>query len=492
MIRGLEEKGQLGCMERKSQYRSVSGSGRPARSDMTTLKKKSRNFLRIPVVFLLGKLPERIRTMLTANIKKRMDGQYAETEEQTKKRAEEFLIGEGILIFWGMALLAVIMGSIAAYRFLEPGDLIFERNSFGEGEKEVSVVLEKEDQKREYSLILKEQELSGREENSLRKEFFHELEEQMAGDNTSLQNVRQALCFEEELDGWPFYITYQPAEQGYLQLDGSLGEKSLSLKKGEILHTKVSVTAEYGSYIWNRTFEIQVMKPKTEKKSSPFTKAVDRLKETEKETRGEKTYTVPALAGGVRAGKKQDFSSLSVLMFGAVILVLLLLRNVSELKNGEKMCRKETLRDFPMIVHLLALYMGAGLSFSSAVHRISVDYMSRPDRKKTYAFEEILRMDTCLKLGEGQQEACMQWGKRFKEPVYQKLSLTMLQVMAKGTREGRVLMNHMEQEAFRQRIDQAKKEGEEASTRLLFPMIVLLGMVMLLVMFPAIVRFQGF
>ena len=86
----------------------------------------------------------------------------------------------------------------------------------------------------------------------------------------------------------------------------------------------------------------------------------------------------------------------------------------------------------------------------------------------------------------------MQWGKRFKEPVYQKLSLTMLQVMAKGTREGRVLMNHMEQEAFRQRIDQAKKEGEEASTRLLFPMTVLLGMVMLLVMFPAIVRFQGF
>ena len=118
--------------------------------------------MRIPVVFLLGKLPERLRTMLTANIKKRMDGQYAETEEQTKKRAEEFLIGEGILIFWGMALLAVIMGSIAAYRFLEPGDLIFERNSFGEGEKEVSVVLEKEDQKREYSLILKEQELSGR------------------------------------------------------------------------------------------------------------------------------------------------------------------------------------------------------------------------------------------------------------------------------------------------------------------------------------------
>lgn len=446
----------------------------------------------MPVIFLFGKLPEKIRTMLTANIKRKMDGQYAETEEQTKKRAEEFLIGEGMLIFWGMALLAVIMGSIAAYRFLETGNMVFERNSFGGGEKEVSVVLEKEDQKREYSLILKEQALSGKEEKSLREEFFREIEERMTGDNASLQKVSQALCFEEELDGWPFYITYQPAESGYLQLDGSLGEKSLSLKEGEALYTQVAVTAEYGSYTWNRTFEIRLIKPETVRKSSPFTNAVNRLKETEKKTRGEKTYTLPVLSGGVRAGKKQNFSSASVLLLGSVILVILLLRNVSELKNGEKMCRKETLRDFPMIVHLLTLYMGAGLSFSSAVHRISVDYMSRPDRKKTYAFEEILRMDTCLKLGEGQQEACMQWGKRFKEPAYQKLSLTMIQVMTKGTREGRVLMNHMEQEAFRQRIDQAKKEGEEASTRLLFPMILLLGMVMLLVMFPAIVRFQGF
>lgn len=86
----------------------------------------------------------------------------------------------------------------------------------------------------------------------------------------------------------------------------------------------------------------------------------------------------------------------------------------------------------------------------------------------------------------------MQWGRRFKEPVYQKLALTLLQVMAKGTREGRALMSQMEQESFRQRLDQAKTEGEEASTKLLFPMIVLLGMVMILVMFPAIARFQGF
>ena len=40
-----------------------------------------------------------------------MEGQYAESGQQTEQRAEEFLIKEGILIFWGMTLLAVMLVS---------------------------------------------------------------------------------------------------------------------------------------------------------------------------------------------------------------------------------------------------------------------------------------------------------------------------------------------------------------------------------------------
>lgn len=456
------------------------------------IKEKGRSFFRKPVVFLLGKLPKSIRRKLIDNIKRKMEGQYAETGKQTEQRAEKFLVQEGMLVFWGVILLAIFIGGITVYRLIGRESLVFERNSFGEGKKEVSVVLQKEKQQEEYSLTLEEQELSLSEEQRLKEEFFHELKIQMTGENASLQKVSQKLSFEESLTGWPFHITYVPKDAQYLLLDGNLGEKGTALKEGETIHTGIYVTAEYNFYTWSREFEVVIIREEEKRKDSPFADAVRNLTETEKETRKEKIYTVPSLAGGVTAGKKDEVSLSALLLFGITVLALLIFRNISDIKNGEKNCRKETLRDFPIIVHLLALYMGAGLSFPSAVNRISKDYMSRPDGRKTYAFEEILRMDTCLRLGEGQREACMQWGRRFKEPVYQKLSLTLLQVMAKGTREGRALMNHMEQEAFRQRIDQAKKEGEEASTKLLFPMILLLGMVMILVMFPAIVRFQGF
>jgi len=54
------------------------------------------------------------------------------------------------------------------------------------------------------------------------------------------------------------------------------------------------------------------------------------------------------------------------------------------------------------------------------------------------------------------------------------------------------MMEAEEREAFQRRVERAKQEGEEAATRLLFPMIVLLCQVMLLVMYPALIRFQGF
>ena len=103
------------------------------------------------------------------------------------------------------------------------------------------------------------------------------------------------------------------------------------------------------------------------------------------------------------------------------------------------------------------------------------------------ALRYLLRIDV-----RQEEEACQDWGMQFRTDSYQKLSLILIQSFTKGGREAAMLMEAEEREAFHKRIDRAKKEGEEASTRLLFPMILLLCQVMLLVMYPALTRFQGF
>ena len=74
----------------------------------------------------------------------------------------------------------------------------------------------------------------------------------------------------------------------------------------------------------------------------------------------------------------------------------------------------------------------------------------------------------------------------------EKLALILVQSFTKGSKEASTMMEAEEREAFQRRVERAKQEGEEAATRLLFPMIVLLCQVMLLVMYPALIRFQGF
>ena len=144
-------------------------------------------------------------------------------------------------------------------------------------------------------------------------------------------------------------------------------------------------------------------------------------------------------------------------------------------------------------MHRLTLYMGSGLSFMSAVDRISRDYIRHREKQgKRYAFEKMLVMDRQMKAGVSQTRACRNWGDQFRGTGYQKLALILIQCFSRGTREARAMMDKEEAEAFRSSVDRARKEGEEASTKLLFPMIIMLGEVTLLVMLPAILQFNNF
>lgn len=115
--------------------------------------------------------------------------------------------------------------------------------------------------------------------------------------------------------------------------------------------------------------------------------------------------------------------------------------------------------------------------------------LSEKEELRRQMFYSIRGFDVLEKyLGDSSISEIMQ----FRTDSYQKLSLILIQSFTKGGREAAMLMEAEEREAFHKRIDRAKKEGEEASTRLLFPMILLLCQVMLLVMYPALTRFQGF
>ena len=54
--------------------------------------------------------------------------------------------------------------------------------------------------------------------------------------NTSLKQIQTPLNLPDTVDGYPFEITYELAEDGYIRLDGSINEEETSKAKSEEKH----------------------------------------------------------------------------------------------------------------------------------------------------------------------------------------------------------------------------------------------------------------
>lgn len=136
--------------------------------------------------------------------------------------------------------------------------------------------------------------------------------------------------------------------------------------------------------------------------------------------------------------------------------------------------RRESIRlTYPNLVHELALYLVAGMTIRSAFAKLGKKY-----EHVAYA---------CREMQAGQSEPIVydHFGKRTGVREYVKLSTLLCQNLKKGSS---ALMNRLEEEArasMESRIQNGKKLGEEAETKLLIPMVMMLAVTMLMIMVPA-------
>ena len=95
------------------------------------------------------------------------------------------------------------------------------------------------------------------------------------------------------------------------------------------------------------------------------------------------------------------------------------------------------------------------------------------------------RTDYQLKSGMAEGAAYQEFGRRCKLQPYLKLSGLLEQNRKSGTKNMRGILQAEMADALEQRKNLARRLGEEAGTRLLLPLFMLLGIVMVMIMVPA-------
>lgn len=146
--------------------------------------------------------------------------------------------------------------------------------------------------------------------------------------------------------------------------------------------------------------------------------------------------------------------------------------------------RKQVLEvEYCHMVMQLLLYIGAGMSISTAFERTAQVLKHRED--KPLLQQEMQTSVNHLKLGQVESQCYYQFGKRCELSSYLRLGGLLAQNVKTGNAQ-LIRLLEVEMEEAQERLKHlCKRKGERASTKLLGPMMLLLAMVLIMIMIPA-------
>ena len=166
------------------------------------------------------------------------------------------------------------------------------------------------------------------------------------------------------------------------------------------------------------------------------------------------------------------------------------LRMDDRLKRNCDKRKKQLLKDYAGFVSKLRLYLSAGLNVKNAFIKMAADYGQRQGKKEfQYLYEELKTVCHQFENGMAEEQVYQEFGKRCGEMRYRRLSFLLSVHLKQGNSQLLILLENEADSALKERRNLAKKAGEEAGTKLLFPMMLMLMVVMLFILLPAYFNF---
>lgn len=359
-----------------------------------------------------------------------------------------------------------------------------ERNSYGEGGYEETLFAETQGKTQEITVYVEE-------ESYTEKEIEHYIKEAKKELDKWLKKVKKGgkdFRFPQSLEGNPVKISWSTGNPEILSWEGMLGEDIP--EKGENVEIVAFLSLGEGTEIWQK--KITVYPPSLSEKKK-LQKEIQKEAELLSENPSEPLYLPQTVRGEEIRYRKTGTETGRIICIMSLVLGLGVypLQKEKEKKKRE-LVKKEMQRDYPDIIQKLVLFLRAGFTIRKAMEKIADGYLRSKEKyhaKERSAYEEIVR--TCKEMQGGiyEAEAYERFGVRCGLSQYKVLSVLLVQNLKKGNQSLLELLEREEAVAEDERKRSAKVRGEEASTKLLLPMVLQLIVVLMILMIPAFFSF---
>ncbi|MCR5701179.1 MAG: hypothetical protein K6G76_03420 [Lachnospiraceae bacterium] len=380
-------------------------------------------------------------------------------------------------------------------------ELYIERPKFYEDEKTYSFSVNDEKNSGEVELSVRPVRIKKEEVMRLMDNSFAYFDEHLKGDNASLDEVKGNINVELPYEEFPFEIKVRPSDYRVVNESGEVrNDVDALLEQGfsneEILSgigVVVNITLIYEDITKSKDYELTVFSPDKNAWEENVDAVTKLYKDKEEKSSYDESFELPSsyknvsMAFSDNSGKK----AISILVIGIVVVVLLGVKELEDKKNNDLLIKRNLLLSYPWFINELVLFLGAGMQIKRIFKMMVDDYKKKTgDDYRLQLIEGLGKALNDFDIGMSEGEIYYRLGRRLKLPCYVKVMTLLEQNVTKGSKGMVSLLEQEERNAMTERINLAKQRGEEAGTKLLGPMILLLLIVMLVIMIPAFLSFS--
>lgn len=392
-----------------------------------------------------------------------------------------------IFLLLGIEIVGSML-SIKQWYAANPGfDGILFRRELGKGSYVEELELKSDVYKGTVELEIEEKQPTKNEAKKLLEKAKKEIDATFLGENKALEQVMSDVILQDTYQDGMVAAEWSFDDYTYIGTNGVIKENELD--EPELVEATAVLTCGEYQQIYRFSMQLCPCSVETEKGLRREIQKKIRQQPLEKSE-----VTLPSDIAGIPLQWKKtgnmDGAVLSIL--GIVVCFLLPYGQKLEEQKQKKIILEKRKKDYPMLVEELSLFLAAGVTFTEAARKMTENYERRKKQtgKVQEGYELWKKLSYEMRDGVREADAIMRFGKESGRKEYKKLALLLEQNRRQGSQH---MIQQLEQEnliAFEMRKNQVKREGEEASVKLLFPMMGMLGIVIVVLILPAMMTMK--
>lgn len=361
------------------------------------------------------------------------------------------------------------------------------RNSYGKGEiiKDLEVVVEGEEKAHSIQFKVSEQEYTESGVKKALAQATKDLDRLILAENASLDHVDSDLNLIHEIPNTGISVSWELDRYDLMDLSGQIKQDMLD-EQGKLIELKAYLSYQDEGVL--HVTHAVLYTPSIHPDEKIPEEIKEKIIELNNKTKESKEFLLPKTHNGKKLywQIKSGQTGYAVFLLGIVAAVYIVFADKQKQQKKEKERRNQMLFDYPEIVSQLVLLIGAGMTVKRAWQTVVKNYEDNRKKKGSrFAYEEM-----CYTYREQQSkvmeiESYENFGKRCKVQEYIKFAALLSQNIKKGTSGLTSVLSLEASNAFSERKNRAKKLGEEASTKLLLPMFIMLSVVLVIIIIPA-------